>query len=519
MGRWSYITLNGRNKKKLTIISAYRAGKTRIQESGPSTAFTQQWDFMEERGDESINVRKQMTKDLTQFIKNLTMKRHEVILCIDANEEFDTGGKGIAKLVSDCHLTDPIAQAHGHTNEPETYIRGKDRIDFIFCTLNIAAFVTASGITAYDEIAPSDHRGEFVDIQMQKFLANSFQEVTDHTSRKLQTRDSAGVITYKDHLRDFTTTHKIFDRIDSIQSKIEKDILILDDMVEINDLDTLITRGMIASENKIKKRQNQYPWSPILDQAILSVSLWKLITSEIKNEVSKEMHIQRILRLLDTTPTIERHDIKIVIQNLRKAKTSLKQIQRDATHHREKYLQQKSDEEEIKGNIEHARYLRMLIFIETQVEMHSTIRKFKTKNGQSNITYIDIPKDTSMDWNEIPKTLPKEEWKRIEDPVMVEKYIMERNKRHLNQAQGTPCTIEPLQSLLGLDSRTPFGNSVLNGTVNLNQLPLTKLQQLYFKEMKKTEQPLIKKVKNKISLDEMKYAFTKWKEQTTTSPS
>ena len=68
---------------------------------------------MEERGDTTINVRKQMTKDLTQFIKNLTMKHHEVILCIDVNEEFDTGGKGIAKLVSDCNLIDPIAQAHG----------------------------------------------------------------------------------------------------------------------------------------------------------------------------------------------------------------------------------------------------------------------------------------------------------------------------------------------------------------------------------------------------------------------
>ena len=58
MGRWSYITINGRNKKKLTIISAYRTGKTHIQESGPSTAFTQQWDFMEERRDTTIDVRK-----------------------------------------------------------------------------------------------------------------------------------------------------------------------------------------------------------------------------------------------------------------------------------------------------------------------------------------------------------------------------------------------------------------------------------------------------------------------------
>ena len=161
------------------------------------------------------------------------------------------------------------------------------------------------------------------------------------------------------------------------------------------------------------------------------------------------------------------------------------QIQREAKHHREKYLQQKADKEEIKGNMEHTRYLRMLIFIETQVEMNSTIRKFKTRHGQSNITYIDIPKYTSMDWNEIPKKLPTEEWKRIEDPILVEEYIIERNKRHLNRAQGTPCTIKPLQSLLGLDSRTPFGNSVLEGTVDLSKLPLTKLQKLYFKEMKK----------------------------------
>ena len=148
----------------------------------------------------------------------------------------------------------------------------------------------------------------------------SFQEVTDHTSRKLQTRDSAGVITYKEHLRDFTTSNRIFDRIDTIKSKLVKDTLRVEDMKEINDLDALITKGMIASENKTRKRQNQYPWSPTLEQAILEVSFWKLTTSEIKNEVSKEMQIQRIIRLLDTPPTIERHGIKVVLKYLRIAK-------------------------------------------------------------------------------------------------------------------------------------------------------------------------------------------------------
>ena len=141
-----------------------------------------------------------MIKDLTIFIKALATKRYEVVLCIDANEEIDTGEKEITKLVSDYNLIDPIAQAHGYSNESDTYIRGKDRMNFIFCTLNIAAFVMACGITTYDEVAPSDHRGDFLDMKLQQFLANSFQEVTDHPSRKRKTRDSAGVVTYKKNI-------------------------------------------------------------------------------------------------------------------------------------------------------------------------------------------------------------------------------------------------------------------------------------------------------------------------------
>ena len=84
----------------------------------------------------------------------------------------------------------------------------------------------------------------------------------DHTSRKLQTRDSAGVVTYKEHLSEFTTNHKIFDRINNLKHKLSKDQLKLEAMKEINDLHDLIPKGMIASENKIRKRQNQKVLNP-----------------------------------------------------------------------------------------------------------------------------------------------------------------------------------------------------------------------------------------------------------------
>ena len=117
--------------------------------------------------------------------------------------------------------------------------------------------------------------------------------------------------------------------------------------------------------------------------------------------------------------------------------------------------------------MKYSRYFRILIFTENKIEIYSSIKIFKTKNSQSNITYIDIPKDLSMDWNEIPNKFPQEELKRIEDTVMIEQCIIERNRRHLNQTKGILYTIETLQSLLGLDSRTSFGNSVMEGNADL----------------------------------------------------
>ena len=56
---------------------------------------------------------------------------------------------------------------------------------------------------------------------------------------------------------------------------------------------------------------------------------------------------------------------------------------------------------------------------------------------------------------------------------------------HLHQTQGTTCTIEPLKTLLGKDTFTKFGDELLQITANLDDLGLTSLQKIYFKEIKK----------------------------------
>ena len=71
----------------------------------------------------------------------------------------------------------------------------------------------------------------------------------------------------------FTTKNKIFNRTNNLNDKISKDKLTPDDMKEINDLDELTTKGMLALEGKIRKIQNHYPWSPILKKIYVGSKL------------------------------------------------------------------------------------------------------------------------------------------------------------------------------------------------------------------------------------------------------
>ena len=75
--------------------------------------------------------------------------------------------------------------------------------------------------------------------------------------------------------------------------------------------------------------------------------------------------------------------------------------------------------------------------------------------------------------------------KKVDNPEDINRYLISCNRSHLSQVQGTQFTINPLKDLLGKDSFTPFGNSLLLGTVDLNTLPLSSLQKLYLSEIKK----------------------------------
>ena len=191
-GRWSYTTYGGKNNTRLTIITAYRTCKPN-GDIGISTVHSQQWDIMEERNIEHMNIRDKMIKDINKFLAELIFKHHEVILFIDANEPFIPGTRGIAKLTSHPQILDPLISRHDIGLEPFTYKNGSKRINFAFCTQIIDTYITRCRILPFDTISPTPHRGIYLDINILDFLKDKIHLPTT-VFRILSTHQTLSVV-------------------------------------------------------------------------------------------------------------------------------------------------------------------------------------------------------------------------------------------------------------------------------------------------------------------------------------
>ena len=156
--------------------------------------------------------------------------------------------------------------------------------------------------------------------------------------------------------------------------------------------------------------------------------------------------------------------------------------------------------------------------IEQIIKMWKVIKLTASKRTNSSIQTFDIPTDSSIPWNSI-NGIENAVFKTIDNPTLIEELILDRNSHHLNQAQGSPFTVEPLQFLTGTDSDTPFTEALLNGDANLHHISLTKVTKRNLESLTRNKEIIKFSQQQTIPLDEYKKGFRNWKEKTTTSPS
>ena len=108
--------------------------------------------------------------------------------------------------------------------------------------------------------------------------------------------------------------------------------------------------------------------------------------------------------------------------------------------------------------------------------LNSHFRKNKLKNKQYSNRCI-----RERERHKIDKNL---HFKTIDNPILIDQLIIDRNAKHPNQADRTPFTVEPLLSLVGKDTFTTFSQELLDETADLSQLKLSPTTQLYMQNLK-----------------------------------
>jgi len=109
-------------------------------------------------------------------------------------------------------------------------------------------------------------------------------------------------------------------------------------------------------------------------------------------------------------------------------------------------------------------------------------------------------------------------WEAIYDPPEIERLVLRQHQIHFSQANRIIFTIDPLQSLINDKCTIPFAQQVLQGTADIDSLPIDIHTKMLLKHLKKKINPN-KNPAHNIDPEVIIQGFKQWPECTSTSPS
>jgi len=495
LGRWSYAIMRGAGNKRIAMITAYRVCTQSINTIGETTATAQQFRQLSKQMREHDTVddpkpRWQFIIDLQAWIESLVSEGHDIILCLDANENINnntgsytplqyisnkpTIGSGhdgsLATLMCTCGLVDPLLLQHPDQTPPSTYSRSDNRIDYIVISSSLVPAVLRTGIMPYDSVFISDHRPTYVDFESSLLFQDDTNTIGASTRRGLQLQDPRLVEKYYESLRRQLEYHKLPDKIlqlyqDAQESPVDHTIAI-----RYEKIDKLLTESMLVAERKCSKKYSEvYQWSPALTEVVNVVRFWRIRLKQAKGVMISQHAINKAAEKANIPDGLTHMTTVAITKKLREAHQQLKEFQKKHIELRETYLEalaaarvdhkglsgssnpesrKKATEKEIKRILRNERCRRS----------HRTVRRYLRPRENGGLTKIDIPADSNAD----PKTW-NGPWLTITQPEDIAMKVCSANAAQYHQACDTPFATEPLLSSIGLDGAGPGSDSIMNG--------------------------------------------------------
>ena len=261
LGRWSYTTITGKHGHDVLVVTAYQVCKQSINSVGAQSSYAQQWHLLRQSGDPNPNPRKRFIQDLDTFLEPYHTQGIEILLLGDFNETLGDSAQGLDSIVNKYGLLDLLPYHHGLEDEIETQSRGTKRLDYAFGTPLIAESIVRIGLTPYNFILASDHRGLFIDFRVDSFLGGDPNPLMSPALRGIRSTNPKQCRKYVQAVTDYLASHHVITRA------AELDILttmhgftrMLQHKWEAIDRDLL--RACIHAENLTKNRDRP-SWLP-----------------------------------------------------------------------------------------------------------------------------------------------------------------------------------------------------------------------------------------------------------------
>jgi len=467
------------------------------------TVSAQQIHLMQAQGLPNLNPQKLFLTDLITQIKQWRQANKEVVLCIDANKPVDDLCSDISRLFTETDMINLHHHCHPALNKPATHQRGSQAIDLIAGSPLVASALLHAWIHPFGDPVSikGDHRLLGIDLDPEILFGTADLPPHHVQTRGTNSRHPQKVTKFCKRVVDQCNQYRLAERIAMLQTLPR---LETHHQAELKDIDERLTKILLQADRACTPPQES-SWSPKLNQAYLRHRLWNLELTAHQTKRDLSTAINLIRQQLQPSPLDALELTRSLSVNLRNAQKALRAAQKAADTLRQQHLEAVLNDARAANQGKKSQALTNLIRAEQNRCCYSAFRQTTKPKSQGGLAYITVP-----DGNNSPTT--------ILDKDDMNLTLLEYSRTHVATAQGTPFTVEPLNHLLHYDGLTLFGDRILQGRVELEELPIDDATRALLYNMRDKTKPHDDRT-HPLIYDDLQNGIKKWPEKTSTSPS
>ena len=399
LGRFCWQKFLGTRGEGVVFFSGYRVCHNLEDNPGPFTQFHQERTGLRSMGIKNPIPRKQFLKDILALIDSFRAEGFRPVLMMDANEDWVARSHpreqdALLKFMRDAQLIDPFFEKFEIA--PRTYVDGRHRLDYILIDPALADAVHRVGYLGNHDGNMSDHTMAYIDFDAKRLFRGLTHRPTEIHSREFMIEQADKKLKFTCIARTKFNEHKIPERVFKLVAAFAEHGATSKNLKQFMQLDKEIVNLIIAAAKKACKKKYGYTRSPALVTAGQTLVLFKAILDckARKSELStgcltsaKRLEID--LSFYDTTSV---HELRKLV---RKKNSELKEVQKLCNEKRLEWIEELAqDRAKAAGDLD---WEQKMTNMKKTIEERQVNQKLRvvTKGRHTQIDRIQIP---THDW-------------------------------------------------------------------------------------------------------------------------